>query len=145
MDADTCFLELVRYIYLNPVRANLVKRPEAYPWSGHRSYFGEVVCHWLSTDWILKQFGKSRKPAQEQYKRFVLEGMNEGCREDFHRGTREGSLLGDEEFKTPLTFLRLPSLLLSSLLLIYQKSLTGFAASMASQYFDCKKNDETGR
>ncbi len=32
--------ELVRYIHLNPVRANMVTRPEDYEYSSHRAYLG---------------------------------------------------------------------------------------------------------
>lgn len=34
-------LEANRYIHLNPVKANLVQRPEDYPWSSYRAYVSE--------------------------------------------------------------------------------------------------------
>ncbi|MCP4041099.1 MAG: hypothetical protein GY731_03955 [Gammaproteobacteria bacterium] len=40
VDAEAYLLELVRYIHLNPVRAQLVNDPGAYAWSGHRGYLG---------------------------------------------------------------------------------------------------------
>ena len=61
-DGESYLLELVRYVHLNPVRAKLVARPEAYPWSGHRAYLGREPLAWLTTDWILGQFGTG--PAQ---------------------------------------------------------------------------------
>ena len=51
VDADTYLKELTRYIHLNPVRAGIVKDPEAYPWSGHRAYLELEVIPWLTTDW----------------------------------------------------------------------------------------------
>ena len=34
VEADSYFLELVRYIHLNPVRAGLISKPDGYAWSG---------------------------------------------------------------------------------------------------------------
>ena len=53
VDGQSYLLELVRYIYLNPVRAGLVKDPRDYHWSGHRAYLGDEPIPWLTTDWIL--------------------------------------------------------------------------------------------
>src|SRR6266540_71048 len=37
-ERDEYLAALIRYIHLNPVRARLVRDPEAYPYSGHRAY-----------------------------------------------------------------------------------------------------------
>lgn len=98
VDAESYLLELVRYIHLNPVRAGLVKKPERYPWSGHRAYLGKERLGWLETRWVLSQFGKHTTRARERYARFVAEGVGEGHREEFHRGSGSGSILGDDRF-----------------------------------------------
>ncbi len=41
-DEDEYFLELVRYIHLNPIRASMVKNMselDKYPWAGHRFHY----------------------------------------------------------------------------------------------------------
>ena len=38
VDADSYFLELSRYIHLNPVRANIVSNPEDCPYSSYSTY-----------------------------------------------------------------------------------------------------------
>ena len=38
VDVDSYFLELSRYVHLNPVRARTVRKPEDYPYSSYRSY-----------------------------------------------------------------------------------------------------------
>lgn len=58
VDVDAYLLGLVRYLHLNPVRAGMVEQPEAYRWSGHRSYLGMEALPWLSTEWVLGQFAK---------------------------------------------------------------------------------------
>jgi putative transposase len=38
VDKDSYFLELTRYIHLNPVKAGIVKSPEEYKWSSYNGY-----------------------------------------------------------------------------------------------------------
>ena len=38
IDQDSYLLELSRYIHLNPVKANIVEKPENYSYSSYRSY-----------------------------------------------------------------------------------------------------------
>ena len=98
VDADAYLVEMVRYIHLNPVRAKLVKIPEAYPWSGHRAYMGHEELPWLTTEWVLSQFAQRLKTARTKYDKFVQYGRDEGHRQEFHRGTSEGRILGDDTF-----------------------------------------------
>ena len=98
VDADQYLLQLIRYIHLNPVRAKIVKRPEEYPWSGHKAYLGRQKLPWLSTEWVLGQLGKRKLKAVEKYQEYVREGVQEGHREDFHRGKEDVRVLGDDKF-----------------------------------------------
>jgi len=98
IDADSYLLELVRYIHLNPVRAGAANLPEEYPWSGHLTYLGRELLPWLSTDWTLKQFSSISTKARKAYAGFVNEGLAEGRRSEFHSGTCEGRILGDDRF-----------------------------------------------
>ena len=98
MDGDSYLLEMVRYIHLNPVRAGMVTRPEDYPWSSHRAYLGKEILPWLTTDWTLAQFGKSVAKARAAYLAFVLDGLGEERRPDFHGAGADSRLLGDDSF-----------------------------------------------
>jgi len=98
VDADAYLAELVRYIHLNPVRAKIVKIPEDYPWSGHRAYMGQEQLPWLTTEWVLSQFAQRLKTARTKYGKFVQYGRDEGHRQEFHSGTSEGRILGDDTF-----------------------------------------------
>jgi REP element-mobilizing transposase RayT len=99
IDADSYLLELIRYIHLNPVRAGMVQYPEEYLWSSHSSYLGDSPRPpWLSVGWALGQFAGLGDSVVQRYKAFVDEGLEEGRREDFHRGSFEGRALGDERF-----------------------------------------------
>ncbi len=75
VDKDRYWLELARYIVLNPVRARMVKEPQAYPWSSYRATAGTGASPaWLQTDGLLGQFHRQRSLAQQRYRRFVREG-----------------------------------------------------------------------
>jgi len=98
VDADSYLAELVRYIHLNPVRAEIVKDLEKYLWSGHRAYIGRETLPWLTTEWVLSQFGQRLKSARARYDEFVYLGGKEGRRQEFHEGTSGGRILGDDSF-----------------------------------------------
>ena len=99
VDADSYLVELTRYIHLNPVRAAMVRTPEEYPWSGHRAYLGLETIPWLTTDWVLAQFGKSEARARREYEKFVDLGKDDGHRQEFHRGAANDSrILGEDSF-----------------------------------------------
>lgn len=98
LDADEYLLELVRYVHLNPVRAGMVAVPEEHPWSGHHAYLGTITLPWLATDWVLSQFSCTIKKARAGYRSFVLDGLKETRRSEFHSGNKEGRILGDDTF-----------------------------------------------
>lgn len=99
VDADVYLQELTRYIHVNPVRAEMVKEPEDYPWSGHRVYLGLETIPWLTTEWVLSQFSERLATARRAYKRFVMDGKGNGRQEEYHRGSEsDGRILGDDTF-----------------------------------------------
>ena len=80
-EEDPYFLELVRYIHLNPVRAGMVADMNAldrYPWSGHRVIVGKETFRWMDRDFILLQFGKTKGKAAEAYSAFISAGFSMG-------------------------------------------------------------------
>jgi putative transposase len=98
IDADTYLLELVRYVHLNPVRAGAAADLGEYPWTGHRGYLGKEVIPWLTTDFVLSMLSPRVVQARKAYESYVHDGIGEGMRGEFHSGTCEGRILGDESF-----------------------------------------------
>ena len=98
VDQDSYLLQLVRYIHLNPLRVGLIKDPAEYLFSSHRCYCGLEVLPWLTTDWILGQFGNNLKQARQQYIEFVLDGIALGYQKEFHQGESDARVLGDDDF-----------------------------------------------
>lgn len=75
VERDAYFLELTRYIVLNPVRAGICASPRDWPWSSYRATVGqEPAPIWLQINRLLSQFSRSRKEAGERYSTFVDEG-----------------------------------------------------------------------
>lgn len=82
-DKTSYLLELVRYLHLNPVRANLVKSPHEWKWSAHNAYMkGQDSL--ATASFVLNQLSPRPAKAIETYARFVREGMASGHRQDLY-------------------------------------------------------------
>ena len=93
---QTYLLELSRYVVLNPVRAGIVATPNGWPWSSYAMTCSDAPAPaWLTTDWLLSQFGEQRSEAVRQYRRFVADGR--GLPSPMIR-LRHQLVLGDDEF-----------------------------------------------
>ena len=91
VDKDNYFLELSRYIHLNPVKAKLCQAPEAYPWASMKYYLKDKSPDILHKDFTLKSFGSPR-----EYRQFVMDGLN--SQTDLLKDAIGGLVLGSEDF-----------------------------------------------
>ncbi len=88
-EEDAYFRELVRYIHLNPLRAELVeslRRLACYPWCGHATVLGRNPRPWQDRQAVLAWFGESEHRAINRYRDFVREGIPLGRRPDLVGG-----------------------------------------------------------
>ena len=53
---------------------------------------------WLTVDWALSLFSTREKQARRLYVDFMKQGLEEGYRPEFHKGSVEGRILGDDRF-----------------------------------------------
>lgn len=97
VDDTEYLLELVRYIHLNPVDANLTDRPENYRWSSHRAYLKLDEYTWLTLSYVLYKLNSSVKEAIQSLEKFVLERICQTSTIDFESGRSYG-ILGEKEF-----------------------------------------------
>ena len=96
VDKDSYFLELSRYIVLNPVRAKMVKTAKDWPWSSYRATAGmKALPAWLHAKPVLKQFGRKQEAARQRYREFVRQGMGQVSPWEQLRGQ---IYLGGEDF-----------------------------------------------
>ena len=88
-DEDSYFMELVRYIHLNPLRVKLVKdinELERYPYSGHGVVMGRREASWQDREYVLGWFGRREREARRAYWEFVREGIALGRRPELVGG-----------------------------------------------------------
>ncbi|UZW16035.1 transposase [Clostridium pasteurianum] len=74
IEEDNYLLEVSRYIHLNPVRANMVRKPEFYKWSSYSMYIGSEKEKLICSDKILSYF-KDRN--RDLYKKYVESAINQ--------------------------------------------------------------------
>jgi REP element-mobilizing transposase RayT/DNA-binding CsgD family transcriptional regulator len=86
---DTYLLELVRYLHLNALRANIVKdlkTLDKYPYSGHSALMGKVTRDFQDTEYILKLFGRKVSAARKAYRAYLVKGVSQGRRPELVGG-----------------------------------------------------------
>ena len=87
---DSYFLELVRYIHLNPLRAKIVDSLEEldrYKYSGHSIVLGRnKKAEWQNTEEVTGMFGDYLSAARRSYRSFIKKGITEGKRQDLSGG-----------------------------------------------------------
>jgi putative transposase len=97
VEKETYFANVLRYVVLNPVAANIVTRPEDYIWSSYRATAGlDEAPEWLDVDAALAWWGEPRELAQCAYRQFVLERL--GMDDPLWTNLLHGQYLGTEEW-----------------------------------------------
>jgi len=99
VDEEGYLREIIRYIHLNPVRAQLVTDPLDYSESSHRTYLAsDKDSRRLSVDPILKLFGQTQEDARIKYRHFMGQPLEAEHLELLRKGGTDGHILGDENF-----------------------------------------------
>jgi REP element-mobilizing transposase RayT len=83
-EEEPYFMELVRYIHLNPLRAKVVhslSHLADYPWCGHGSILGVRKRDWQDNGYVLRWFG-----SKEGYRDFIEQGIGQGRRPELVGG-----------------------------------------------------------
>ncbi len=99
VDRENYFLELCRYIVLNPVRAGIVSSPEEYHWSSYRATAGlDNMKTCIDRIAVISRFAEEDESvisARAAYSQFVTYSLEK----DIALGEIRGDLiLGDREF-----------------------------------------------
>jgi len=99
VDADSYLLEVMRYIYRNPLQAGLTDTLNDFEWSSHHGYLSRAKkWDWLYKDVLLSML--SAKPGKQRsaYLDFVSLGSPEEI-ERFYTLKKLPSILGTDSFK----------------------------------------------
>jgi putative transposase len=92
-------LTCMRYIELNPVRANMVDSPGLYRWSSYRHNVQGKEDDLLTQHPVYVQLGKTITNRCEAYKALFKAHLNENQLKDIRSALQTGTPLGNEYFR----------------------------------------------
>lgn len=98
VENDGYFLKLAQYIYLNPVKAGLVKDPFSYEFSSIREAAGRESVHFLDAD-IIRLIGEA-KGSQKAFEQFILDGISSDLSDVEQLFEKEEAAFGSNRFST---------------------------------------------
>ena len=98
IESEGHYLELSRYIHLNPVRTPLVAKPEDWPWGSYPGYHRvSRMLEWVTYSAVLGEFGSDDLQARKAYRKFVRAGMDDPPKAPWADAIH-GLVLGSEAF-----------------------------------------------
>lgn len=98
IENDSYFLELSRYIYLNPVKAGLVQDPALYKYTSLREALRKEPLYFLDQN-ILRLIGETEN-STKNYEEFVNDGINKNLDDIKRLFETEEATLGSSRFST---------------------------------------------
>ena len=92
------YLEVSRYIHLNPVRAGIVSQPVEWRWSSYPGYVhaGRAL-PWVTYTQVLAEFGRDDHAARKAYQSFASAAVDRPIASPLSRALH-GVVLGSEDF-----------------------------------------------
>ena len=100
VDAGPYLFTCYRYVENNPVRAGMVRGPEAYPWSSHRANALGARDPLVTPHPLVVALGRSDDERRQEYRRLFSEDDKPEVIENLRRMTASGLALGRESFTT---------------------------------------------
>ena len=98
IEEDGYYLEVSRYIHLNPVRSRLVERPDAWRWSSCPGYQrASRALDWVCCDRVLGELDLSGSGARRAYGRFLRAGIDRPAKSPF-ADALGGLIVGSDAF-----------------------------------------------
>ena len=98
IEEEGYFLEVSRYLHLNPVRARMVSHPAEWPWSSYPGYRrASRALDWVTYHQVLGEFGVELVQARRAYVRFVQAGVEQPPPSPFAAAIG-GLLVGSQAF-----------------------------------------------
>ncbi len=98
IEAEGHWLEVSRYVHLNPVRAGLAAKPEPWKWSSYPGYCRQSGrLDWMDYGPVLAEFGGDNRAGIRAYRAFVEQGLRERLASPFSQAFH-GVILGSQAF-----------------------------------------------
>ncbi len=98
VESEAYFLECMRYIELNPVRARMVAHPGRYAWSSYRESVSGDPGGFLTPHTEYLRLGKDARTRGAAYRRLAEQPLKFACIESIRRASRRNEVLGTARF-----------------------------------------------
>ena len=92
-------LTCMRYIELNPVRANMVDAPSMYRWSSYRANAEGESNHLIKSSCMYMQLGSNRMERAEGYKELFKNYIDQEEHDKIQKAYKTGTPLGNDYFR----------------------------------------------
>jgi len=99
IDSEAYLLTCMRYIELNPVRANMVSHPSEYPWSSYRYNALGQANDLVKPHLEYLRFGRSDEERQAAYRQLFKHRIAENSIAEIRDATNKAWVLGDDRYK----------------------------------------------
>lgn len=99
IDSEAYLLTCMRYIELNPVRADMVAHPSEYPWSSYRRNALGQTNDLITPHLEYKRLGKTDEERQAAYRQLFKAHIPEISLNEIRDATNKAWALGNDRFK----------------------------------------------
>ncbi len=102
VDADAYFMECIRLLEYQPVKAGLAADMVSYPWSSHAHHLGLRKQAWLTDHAAYWKLGNTPFDRETAYQRFCAHAPDRKVADAIEQATSRGWALGSQAFKASL-------------------------------------------
>ena len=99
IDSDQYLLTCMRYIELNPVRADMVKQPNEYPWSSYATNAEGKNNKLIKPHKVFRQLGVNEVERQSAYSQLFQSAIGKTDLDALRDATNKGWVLGNDRFR----------------------------------------------
>ncbi|MDH2918244.1 MAG: transposase [Sideroxydans sp.] len=105
IDSERYLLTCMRYIEMNPVRADMVAHPSDYPWSSYRANAQGSEDVLLARHELYQRLGRTEEERQTAYRQLFRAQLAKADVDAIRDATNKGWALGDSHFSTKVAAL----------------------------------------
>ena len=99
VDSEAYLLTCMRYIELNPVRANMVEHPSAYRWSSYRTNANGEINHLIEPHPLYQALGDNSVARQHAYRELFRSHLESEEVHQIRKAVNQELVLGRDDFK----------------------------------------------
>jgi putative transposase len=102
IDSDQYLLTCMRYIELNPVRADMVKKPNEYPWSSYVVNAEGKASKLIKSHDVYRGLGVNEEERQCAFRQLFRIAIGKADLDALREATNKGWVLGDDRFRSEI-------------------------------------------